>query len=442
MTTRISIEDVVGEVSTSEIAKYTDYGIPVGTYVPDSELAPSRATSKAILRHRRLVFFTFDELGNPKWEPREINYLGEPMSKVCPGVIFTARNCRQNRNTDLFVEFRDLKGEAFERAAFRYLANKHKLNEDWNWPTYDIMRAEPHRRILRQVQANRLEQCDYSVPTFKRNGVDDVQGREAFMKRLEGIRDWEMENQYLITTRWNTNSLEYSQERFLLASRVVDLVQKLLHDTQIACTSDINDNPPYFTPGPGKPENLEEIPKCIISPFPTPNIPISTPVANPQSVSTPTPNRTLRRSFGMDVFASDYAHSRQQATEAAKTVQDFSRRILKHDAEFPTSEMSWVTKPNSGTQMAASPYNPQPSPEDQAVIAPWHPAHHSTENPGSPPNMFLPEAIVNPQDIENRASTSHVSSLVIPIDENQRIRIDVSREGVSPLDYMYPEPSL
>jgi hypothetical protein len=443
MTTRLSIEDVAEEVFTSEIAKYSEYGIPVGTYVPDSELAPSRATSKIILRHRRLVFFTFDELGNPKWEPREINYLGEPMSDICPGVIFSARNCRQNRNTDLFVEFRDLKDEAFERAAFKYLAKKHRLNEDWNWPVYNIMRAEPYRRVLRKIQANRLEQGDYSVPTFKRRGVDDVQGREEFMKRLENIRDWETENQYLITTRCDANSIEYAQERFLLASRTVDLIQKLLHDTQIACISGLNDPPPYATPSPTKPGNPEETPKSIVSPFTTSNVPFSTPVGNQQPVSTPTLKRTLQRAFRMDVSASDHMQSLQQPSEAAQPVQDFPERTLNYGAGSLGGEMAWMAQPSSGSQMAATPYWPRPSPVDQTAMAPWHPAHHNTGHPGSSVNMFMPGATINPQDVHNQAQSSYVSSIVIPIDENQRIRIHVSREGVSPRDSMYPgEPSL
>lgn len=442
MATRISIEDVAEEVFTSEIAKYTEYGIPVGTYIPDSELAPSRATSKTILRHRRLVFFTFDELGNPKWEPREINYLGEPISEICPGVNLGARNCRQNRNTDLFVEFRDLKDEAFERAAFKYLAKKHHLNENWNWPTYSIMRAEPYRRVLRQVQANRLEQGEYSVPTFKRNSVDDVQGRETFMHHLESIRDWEMENQYLITTRCNTNSLEYCQERFLLASRTVDLIQKLLHDTQIACISGLRDTPPYSTPSSRKPGNPEETPRSISSPFTAPNVPFSTPVGNQQLVSTPTLKRALERAFGMDISPSDHTQSLQQPSKIARPDPDFPRHIPEYGAGSTAGEMPWSTQPSSGPQMAAPPYHPQTSPGDQTAMAPWHPAHHRTGYPGSSANMFMPDATINPPAIENRAESSHVSSIVIPVDENQQIRINVSLEETSPLDCIYPEPSL
>jgi hypothetical protein len=429
------MDDVALEAWASAIANYR--GIPVGTYVPDSELAPSRATSKEILRHRRLVFFTFDELGNPKWEPRGINYLGEPMSEICPEVNLTSRNCRQNRHTELFIEFKDLKDEAFERAAFKYLAKKHRLNEEWNWPTYDIMRAEPYRRTLRQVQANRLEHGEYSVPTFKHNGVDDVQGRDAFMERLEGIRDWEMENQFRITTRCDANSLEYTQGRFLLASRSVDLIQNLLHDTQIACASDLRDIT-FPSPSPRKPGNTEESPHSMNSPFTTPNVPFSAPVGNQQPVSTPAPD-PLRRAFGMDTSANDHAHPLPQPSEATQANQDFERRILNYHAGSLVGGMSWITQPSTGSQMTAAPYHPGPNSGGQTAITLRHLAQQGAGIPGGSKNIFMPDAPINPQDIEHR---SHVSSIVIPIDEHQQIRINVSREGKSPLDSMYPEPNL
>ncbi|KAJ5370089.1 uncharacterized protein N7496_006181 [Penicillium cataractarum] len=375
MSLRLSFEDVAGEVFDSPHADHLKCGIPVGTFIPDSELAPSRATGKVILRHRRLVFFTFDELGNPKWEARELNYLGEPMSKVCPGVVFTTRNCRGNRNTDLFCEFRDMELVEFEREAFKFLAAKHQLDEEWNWPTYDIMRAEPYRRSLRQVQQERLEQGNYAVPTFNHNGLDDARRRESFLNRLEGIVQWEMDNKFAINTRWNHKSVEYAQERFLLASRAVDLFQKLLHDTQIACASDLSDTSyvprvahqqqkeapapgslgspfdipeePVWSPVGGQQIAAASTPGSAISPYPVPRAPFSTPVRmnDPQHMSTPTPNRNIRRMSGMDCAPDDHLPpSRQTGQLPPEPTTPTHTQSMNFDAGAQAGEVPWYPR--------------------------------------------------------------------------------------------------
>ncbi|OOQ82597.1 hypothetical protein PEBR_40331 [Penicillium brasilianum] len=481
MTTRLSFQDVADEVFDSPLADHLECGIPVGTFIPDSELAPSRATGKVILRHRRLVFFTFDELGNPKWEARELNYMGEPMSEVCPGVVFTTRNCRGNRNTDLFSEFRVMNLEEFERAAFKYLAQKHQLDEEWNWPTYDIMRVEPYRRSLRQIQQERLEQGNYTVPTFNRNGVDDVPRRESFLNRLEGIVRWEMDNKYVINTRWNPQSLEYAQERFLLASRAVDLLQRLLHDTQIACTSDLSNasyvpqaarqqneeaptpgslvspfnipKDPVWTPVGGQQIASTTTPGSAISPYTVPKAPFSTPVkmSDSQPMSTPTPNRTLRRVSGMDCAPDDFLPPSGQTSQVRQPEPTTPTRTqpLNFDAGAQAGEVPWYPPPSLEPQMPIGPPYPQLSPGAQGTAGPWEAGQPS---PGyseastiilGPMPMPMPNGTIDPRVLDDNsapANRTHVQRVVIPIDENERICIDVSREFDSSLNNMYPEP--
>ncbi|KAJ5432397.1 uncharacterized protein N7458_011553 [Penicillium daleae] len=497
MTTPMSIKDVADEVYTSDLASYVEYGIPVGTFIPDSEFAPSPATTEVIMRYRRLVFFTFDELGNPQWEVRELNVMGEPMSEVCPDVVtFIERDCHENRNTDLFSEFRVANMEIFERTAFKYLAKKHRLNEEWNWPDYNTMRAEPYRRSLRQVQVNRMAQSIYTVPTWDRNGVDDVPGREKFLKGLEGIFAWEMKIRYDINGQYDAKSVEYTRERFLLAARSVDLLQKLLHDTEIECVSNRpryaplavpNQNrsvqtggfivspftaleDPFSTPFRGQQTASTETPGSGVSPYPVPNAPHSTPVRglqrpaipmagsgasqyavpyaphttpvyNQQGVSSPTHNRTLERVAGKnwDLFL-------DKMEPQANPITPTNKRAFDIMAGDQSEEVPWYAQTSPGylATLATQEY-PGPNAGAQVNVSLWDTAQPSPGFSECSTNIMpIPEGTVNPQALENHApalNSSHVSHMVIPIGENQRIRIDVSREFDLPFDQTYPGPS-
>ena len=333
MTTRISLEDVDPKVFTSELAPYTEYGIPIGTFYPDCPLGPEDSSGGVEnLRRRRLAFFTFDETGKPKWALRDINYLGEAIKKVFPKTKFTPRDCSKNRHVDLFIEFRNQDLDAFERIAFSWLAKIHYLNVKWGWPTYKIMRDEPHRRLFREHQPKRLATGNYDVPNFcNADGTQDVELRELFMKRLEAVILWERQLRYEIDTHsGNTPPIKYARQRFRLAAQFADMMQTLLQNTEMRCilhwhpASDL-DVAEADLPDPSVPElNVPSItvtPSEEVAPTPAPAaptpgflapryttsyVPVSTATGDEHFAPSPSPGQAIDPMLRVDDSAMDW----------------------------------------------------------------------------------------------------------------------------------------
>lgn len=77
-----SSQDGVNEVVPGEYYSY--WGIQVGTYAPESSLAPPNPAEITVLRCQRLLFATSDIKGISVFQTSWVNLNGESVRKIHP----------------------------------------------------------------------------------------------------------------------------------------------------------------------------------------------------------------------------------------------------------------------------------------------------------------------------------------------------------------------